>query len=239
MADILKAVVLDSEPIPSELRTRQRNDPLFSPPPTRDDITPSKYARYEPNADETISPCASIPPDSSTSASPDDEESPVSASASPHPTVTFAPPGNYAKLVVVQSETMLRMSSAPTTVFDAGCSISGTSVLANLSDVTDCGPMSVQGAFGPAAQPTKRGLLTPLGQDAILLPGMGNQTLVSLSQFCDGGTSGQRNIGVFTHEGCRMFTLTSALPALQLLGESGHEVARGIVQDGIYVHESA
>ena len=174
MADILKAVVLDSEPIPSELRTRRRNDPIFSPPPTREDITPSKYARYEPNADETISPCASIPPDSSTSASPDDEESPVSASASHHPTVTFAPPGHYAKLVVVQSETMLRMSSAPTTVFDSGCSISGTSVLANLSDVTYCGPLSVQGAFGPAAQPTKRGLLTPLGLDAILLPGMGN-----------------------------------------------------------------
>ena len=72
MADILRAVVLDSEPIPSELRTRRRNDPIFSPPPTRDDITPSKYARYEPNAEETISPCASVPPDSSTSASPDD-----------------------------------------------------------------------------------------------------------------------------------------------------------------------
>jgi hypothetical protein len=237
--EIFKAIVLDSEPIPSERRPRRRGDHLFSPPPTRDDITPSKYARYDPNADRTTSPGAGVPPDSSTSASPDDEESPVSATDSPTPTVTFAPPGHYAKLVVVQSETMLRMSSAPTTVFDSGCSISGTSVLANLSNVTDCGPMSVQGAFGPAAQPTKRGLLTPLGLDAILLPGMGNQTLVSLSQFCDGGTSGQRHIGVFTHEGCRMFTLTSALPALKLLGESGHEVARGIVQDGIYVQESA
>ena len=99
--------------------------------------------------------------------------------------------------------------------------------------------MIVQGAFGTSAQPTKRGLFTPLGLDAILLPGMGNQTLVSLSQFCAGGTSGHRNIGVFTHEGCRMFTLNSALPALQLLSESGHEVARGIIQDGIYVQESA
>ena len=36
-----------------------------------------------------------------------------------------------------------------------------------------------------------------------------------------------------------MFTLNSALPALQLLSESGHEVARGIIQDGIYVQESA
>ena len=86
--------------------------------------------------------------------------------------MTFAPPINYAKLVVVQSETMLRMSSAPTTVFDSGYSISGTSVLANLSNVTDCGPMSVQGAFGPAAHPTKRGLLTPIGLDTILLPGI-------------------------------------------------------------------
>ena len=68
LAEIHRAVVLDSEPIPSELRTRRRNEPLFSPPPTRDDITPSKYARYEPNAEEAISPCASIPPVSSTSA---------------------------------------------------------------------------------------------------------------------------------------------------------------------------
>jgi hypothetical protein len=128
---------------------------------------------------------------------------------------------------------MLRMSLAPTTVFDSGCSFSGTSVLVNLSDVTDCGPMTVQGAFGPSAQPTKHDLLTPLGLDAILLSNMGIQTLVSLSQICAGGTSGQRNTGVFTHEGCRMFTLTSALPALQLLGETGHEVARGIVQDCI------
>ena len=95
--------------------------------------------------------------------------------------MTFAPPGHYAKFVVVQSETMLRMSSAPTTVFDSGCSISGTFVFANLSDVSDCGPMSIQGAFGPSAQPAKRGFLIPLGLDAILLPGMGNQTLMSLS----------------------------------------------------------
>ena len=66
--EIFKAVVLDSEPIPSERRPRRRGDPLFSPPPTRDDITPSKYARYEPNADGTTSPCASVPRDSSIAA---------------------------------------------------------------------------------------------------------------------------------------------------------------------------
>jgi hypothetical protein len=83
--DIFKAIVLDSEPTPSERRPRRRGDPLFSPPPTRDDITPSKYTRYETHTAEATSPPASSPPDSSTSASPDDEESPVSASDSTHP----------------------------------------------------------------------------------------------------------------------------------------------------------
>jgi hypothetical protein len=99
--------------------------------------------------------------------------------------------------------------------------------------------LRVQGAFGPSTQPKKRGLLTPLGLDAILLPGMGNQTLVSLSQYCAGGTSGVQNVGVFTKSGFRMFSLNSALPALKLLSENGHEVTRGTVKEGIYVQESA
>ena len=41
-ADILEAIVLDCEPTPSERSSRRRGDLLFSPPPTRDDITPSK-----------------------------------------------------------------------------------------------------------------------------------------------------------------------------------------------------
>ena len=105
---------------------------------------------------------------------------------------------HQANLVVVQSETMLRMSSERVTVFDSGCSISGTCNVNALSNITDCGPMSVQGAFGPSTQPTKRGKLGPLGLDAILLPGLGNQTLISLSQFCAGGSTGVQNVGVFT-----------------------------------------
>jgi hypothetical protein len=133
---------------------------------------------------------------------------------------------------------MLRVTSDRITVFDSGCSISGTSNINSLSDVTDCGPMSVQGAFGPSTQPKKRGTLTPYGLEAILLPGMGNQTLVSLSQFCAGGPSGKQNVGVFTASGFRMFTLDSALPALKVLAEHGHEVVRGTVNEGIYVQES-
>jgi hypothetical protein len=159
----------------------------MSPPPTRDDRTPSNFTRYETH---TSTP--------TTIASPSDIGSadPRTASGTTPSTVTSAPDGHHENLVVVQTETMLRLSEALITVFDSGCSISGASNITNLTDIIDCGPLSVQDAFGPSTQPKKRGLLTPLGLNAIVLPGMGNQTLVSLSQYCAGGTSGVQNVGV-------------------------------------------
>ena len=76
---------------------------------------------------------------------------------SPDDTHSHDTRSHQANLVVIQSETMLRMSSERVTVFDSGCSISGTCNLNALSDVTACGPMSVRGAFGPSTQPPKRG----------------------------------------------------------------------------------
>lgn len=148
------------------------------------------------------------------------------------------PPVHHANLIVLRSETMLRLSSERVTIFDSGCSISGTSNVNALSNITDCPPMQVQGAFGPSTQPSKRGTLGPLGLEAILLPGLGNQTLVSISQFCAGGTTGAQNVGVFTSDGFRMFRLDTVLPALKLMAEHGHEIVRGTVQEGIYVQES-
>jgi hypothetical protein len=81
-------------------------------------------------------------------------------------------------------------------------------------------------------------VLGPLGLEAILLPGLGNQTLVSISQFCAGGTTGAQNVGVFTSDGFRMFRLDTVLPALKLMAEHGHEIVHGTVQEGIYVQES-
>jgi hypothetical protein len=140
---------------------------------------------------------------------------------------------------VVTSATMFSLHSAAQTVFDSGCSISGTSDPSALYDVTACGPLSVQGAFGPATQPAHRGKLGPLGLDAIVIDGMGAQTLVSLSQFCEGGDTGVRYAGVFTHTDFRMFRLDSILPQLSDLSRSGDEVVRGTVKNGIYVQESS
>jgi hypothetical protein len=178
-------------------------------------ITPPKFTHYETHTD------------ASDYTSDIGSQDPRTASGNTPSKVTFAPDGHHANLVVVQTETMLRLSDAPITVFDSGCSISGTSNIINLTDITGCGPLSVQGAFGPSTQPKKRGLLTPLGLNAILLPGMGNQTLLSLFQYCAGCTSGVQNVGVLIKSGFRIFSLNSALFALKLLSE--HGLTRGTV----------
>jgi hypothetical protein len=245
MTVIFQSIVLEIEPAPIMVEdptyqsylARNRRSVLESPPPTHADITPSKYVRYNPNYD----PDANSPvPDSTASASSSDANTPVPsyASGTTPSHVTFSPHDHHAKYVV-QTENMLRISTKPIRVFDSGCSISGTSDFNDLSDVTDCGPMTLQGAFGPPSQPTKCGLLTSLQLDAILIPGMGNETFISLSQFCAGGISGRQNVGVFTKDGCRFFTMDSSLPALKVFADTGYEVARGTVQGGIYVQESA
>ena len=61
---------------------------------------------------------------------------------------------------------------------------------------------------------------------------MGPQTLVSLSQFCN---AGNQFVGVFTPTEYRMYDLTSALPALNILAAKGIEAERGTVRNGIYI----
>ena len=83
--------------------------------------------------------------------------------------------------LVIETHIMNAPSNTSQVIFDSGCSITGTSNVSNLHDVTECGTLSVQGAFGPSIQPSKRGKLGPLGLDAIVIGGMGHQTFVFLS----------------------------------------------------------
>ena len=66
-----------------------------------------------------------------------------------------------------------------------------------------------------------------------------SQTLVSLSQFCAGGTTGTKYIGVFTPTEYRMYEMQSALSVFSTLAKTGKEAERGRVQNGIYVRESS
>jgi hypothetical protein len=44
--------------------------------------------------------------------------------------------------------------------------------------------------------------------------------------------------GIFTAVDCRFYTLSSILPFLKLISESGEETMRGAVENGLYVQES-
>ena len=121
---------------------------------------------------------------------------------------------------------------------DSGAGKCGTSNLALLKNVTACQGITVNGAFGPSVNPAHIGTFGPLNLPAVHIDGMGSQALVSLSQFCAGGTTGTKYIGVFTPTEYRMYEMQSALSVLSTLARTGKEAERGRVQNGIYVRES-
>ena len=122
---------------------------------------------------------------------------------------------------------------------DSGAGKCGTSDISLLKDVRPCHDITVTGAFGPSTAPTQAGKFGPLNLDAVHIEGMGSQTLVSLSQFCAGGSTGTKYIGVFTPTEYRMYDMLTALPILSDLARHGKEAERGNVQNGIYVRESS
>ena len=133
------------------------------------------------------------------------------------------------------------MSSESRTAFvmDSGAGKCGTSNLAFLNNVTACQGITVNGAFGPFVNPAHTGTFGPLNLPAVHIDGMGSQTLVSLSQFSAGGTTGTKYIKVFTPTEYRMYEMQSALSVLSTLARTGKEAERGRVQNGIYVRESS
>ena len=66
-----------------------------------------------------------------------------------------------------------------------------------------------------------------------MLPTIIITTLLSVSQAC------RENLcRIFTAVDCRYYTLSSILPFLKLISESGEETMSGAVENGLYVQES-
>ena len=62
------------------------------------------------------------------------------------------------------------------------------------------------------------------------------ETVISISQLCNGGLSGSQNVDIFTSEGMRSFSLDSIREALALIGKLGVEIIRGCISNGVYVY---
>ena len=62
------------------------------------------------------------------------------------------------------------------------------------------------------------------------------ETLISISQLCNGGLSGSQNVVIFTSEGMRCFSIESIREALALIDKLGVEIIRGYISNGVYVY---
>jgi hypothetical protein len=120
-------------------------------------------------------------------------------------------------------------------IFDSGASTCATSDPTLLRHIIYGQGIKATPAFGPAIESKATGLYGPLGLDIILMEGM-KETLISISQLCNGGISGSQNVVIFTSEGMRCFSIESIREALALIDKLGVEIIRGYISNGVYVY---
>ena len=92
-------------------------------------------------------------------------------------------------------------------------------------------------AFGPQIQPSLRGEFGKFALDTVVIDNMPD-TLISVSQLCEGGNTQKQNVAIFTTEGVRVFEFDSIRTALKLIDSTGIEVLRGFTEEGIYVAQN-
>lgn len=158
----------------------------------------------------------------------------TSTSPSLYPNVTA--PTEFNTLRVIDNKKMLSFSQPkkPLVIIDSGASTSGTGISNQLHNLR-AASCTVTAAFGETVQPTHMGDLPPFMLKTIVIPGMKDNTLLSVSQFT---ASEGKFIGVFTNIDVRFYDLESSMPSLKLLTLEGKEVMRGTVVDGLYIMES-
>jgi hypothetical protein len=120
---------------------------------------------------------------------------------------------------------------------DTGASVSATSNKHILKNIQPCTDMIAYPAFGPQIAPKLRGEFGKFGLETVLIDDMPD-TLISVSQICEGGLSKKHNVAIFTTEGVRIFKYDSIRKALKIIDSTGVEVLRGLAQDGVYVTEN-
>jgi hypothetical protein len=117
-------------------------------------------------------------------------------------------------------------------IIDSGASICSTGIVTaaeHTPHITDCqcrlwnnGPTNRDGCVGD---------LNPYMLPTIIIDKMANTTLLSVSEAYR-----ENMCRIFTAVDCRFYTLSSILPSLKLISESGEETVRGA--NGLYLQES-
>ena len=127
---------------------------------------------------------------------------------------------------------------SPPWLIDSGAAISGTSAHCDITNSINCNIL-ITPAFGSIIRATTEGTIndpvfSPMGIRVLQVDDM-HHKLLSVHQVCAGGNNNQKQVGVFTDEGCRFRPLDTCWDALKLLSNK-KQMFFGLVHNGVYLY---
>jgi hypothetical protein len=117
-------------------------------------------------------------------------------------------------------------------IIDSGASTSGTGHKGKLKNIRPS-TCTVNAAFGDTYQPDLMGDLPPYMLPTIVIDGLKDSTLLSVSQAC-----AKDMCGIFTSKDCRFYSLKDMQPHLSTISKTCTMKLRGEVEDGLYIQKS-
>ena len=117
-------------------------------------------------------------------------------------------------------------------IIDSGASTSGTGLKSKLKNIRPS-TCTVNAAFGETYQPAEMGDLAPYMLPTIVIDGLKDSTLLSVSQAC-----AKEMCGIFTSRDCRFYSLKDMQPHLSTISKTCTMKLRGEVVDGLYIQKS-
>jgi hypothetical protein len=117
-------------------------------------------------------------------------------------------------------------------IIDSGASTSGTGHKGKLQNIRPS-TCTVNAAFGDTYTPELMGDLPPYMLPTIVIDGLKDSTLLSVSQAC-----AQNMCGIFTSKDCRFYGLKEMQHHLSNISKTCTMKLRGEVEDGLYIQKS-
>ena len=127
-----------------------------------------------------------------------------------------------------------------TYLIDSSALVSGVSNISQLNNQQAC-HVPITPAFGEVIHAQARGtiedpLIGQQGIPALHIPDM-NQNLLSVYQYCTGGSSGVQQMGIFTSEGCRFYPIQPNRDVLKALSDRPR-TQQGLADQGVYIYSA-
>lgn len=137
-------------------------------------------------------------------------------------------PVEHISVLIQQKIGKIATIKRPAQILDTGATVCGAGENTPLENIQVCHGVNVQGAFGKGFQPKERGTILDMQLECLVIPGM-TDTLISISAACKKG-----HTFIFDDHGCHGYTTDSVRSDVRTMKESGLEIIRGELRDGLY-----